>query len=130
MNLFNLQGELLKSFQTKYGNNPRDIAVTSSGDLVYTAHGERTVNIVNNQQIQEVIRVKGWKALCVCSTSSDDLLVTMISDDEKESKRISTEKQSIQFDDNGKPLFYRVTVNTSVRKGTWISVWLTIQAKQ
>ncbi|XP_062566172.1 uncharacterized protein LOC134228534 [Saccostrea cucullata] len=59
INLYNLQGKLLKSIQTKSGHEPRDIAVTRSGDLVYTDHGARTVNIVKNEQIQEVIRLQG-----------------------------------------------------------------------
>ncbi|XP_052711913.1 E3 ubiquitin-protein ligase TRIM71-like [Crassostrea angulata] len=109
MSLYNLQGELVKSVQTKSGNNPRDIAVTRSGDLVYTDGSDRTVNIVKNTQIQTVIRLRGSRPRAVCSTSSGDLLVVMFSDDEKQIKVVcysgSTEKQSIQYDDKGQPLY-------------------------
>lgn len=109
MRLYNLQGELLKSIQTKSGNMPIDIAVTGSGELVYTDFDDKTVYILKNELKRTWVRLSVWTPLYVCNTSADDLLVIMITDDNKEAKVVrysgSIEKQTIQFYENGQPLY-------------------------
>uniref|UniRef100_K1R063 Tripartite motif-containing protein 3 n=1 Tax=Magallana gigas TaxID=29159 RepID=K1R063_MAGGI len=109
MSLYNLKRELVKSVQTKSGNKPTDIAVTQNGELVYTDYLDKSVNIVRNTLIETIISIRGWKPLHVCCSFSGDLLVVMITDDKKQAKVVrysgSTEKQSIQFNDKGQPLY-------------------------
>ncbi|XP_052692048.1 uncharacterized protein LOC128170134 [Crassostrea angulata] len=109
MILYNLQGELVKSIQTKSGNTPWDIDVRRSEDLVYTDYSNRTVNIVKNTKIKELIKLQGWIPFKICSTSSGDLLIVIVSNEDKQTKVVryygSTEKQSIQYDDKGNPFF-------------------------
>ena len=86
MKLYNLQGELLKSVQTKSGGKPWDIAVTQSGGLVYTDWGDRSISLVNGTEIRTLTRLRGWAPLNLCSTTSGDLLVIIESLD-KDNKR-------------------------------------------
>ncbi|XP_062569512.1 uncharacterized protein LOC134231563 [Saccostrea cucullata] len=102
MKLYSInQGSLLKSITTKSRNIPDDIAVTKNGDLVYTDYSDRTVNIVKNEKIEEVIRLQNWLPLGVCSTFCGDLLIIMDSYDNKPTKNqqfnpvgITTDSQS------------------------------------
>ncbi|XP_061168984.1 uncharacterized protein LOC133178256 [Saccostrea echinata] len=51
----------------------------------------KTVNIVENEKIEKVIRLQNWRPSGVCSTSSGDLQVIM--------------KQTIEFEDKAEPLY-------------------------
>lgn len=109
MKLYNLQGKLLKSIQTKSSVNVSSgIAVTKSGYLVYTNDVNKTVNVFNYKQMVEVIRLVGWTPRNVCVSSSDSLLVIMNSDDYQ--TRVvryygSKEGQIIQLNQQGSPLY-------------------------
>ena len=107
MRLYNLQGILLKSVQTKSEKMPTDI--DARRDLFYTDRNDKSINIVKNNQIQPLIKLHGWIPSHLCTSSFGDLLVTMVSDDMLQAKLVrysgSTEKQSIQYDDQGRALF-------------------------
>ena len=106
---FNTQGVQQKTIKTKSGIRPSDIAVYSDGALVYSDGTKGTMYKVKNDQTEEIIRLQGLRPANLCVTSSDDLLVTMLTDDKTPSKVVrysgSTVKQTIQFDDDGQPLY-------------------------
>lgn len=110
MALYNLDGKLLKSVKTRSGNDAWDITTTKKGYLVYSDPGSKTINRMRKKHVKELIRLRGWTPCCVCSTSLDGLLVTMIREDRKQSKVVHytdscEEKQTIQFDDRGSALY-------------------------
>uniref|UniRef100_K1RWL2 Tripartite motif-containing protein 2 n=1 Tax=Magallana gigas TaxID=29159 RepID=K1RWL2_MAGGI len=109
LRLYNIHSKLVKSIQTKSGNIPRDIAVTQSGELIYTDPIDRTLNIKTFINTRTLINLRKWKPLFVCITSYGDFLVVMITDDNKQTKVVRhsgyTEKQTIQYNDKGQPLY-------------------------
>ena len=109
MILYNLKGELVKAIETKSGNGPADIAVTRGKELVYTDFKDRSINLVSSTGTYPFIRLRGWRPRGICSTSSDGLLVIMVSDDKKQTKVVrysgSAERQTIQRDEQGRPLY-------------------------
>ncbi|XP_052672729.1 uncharacterized protein LOC128155181 [Crassostrea angulata] len=106
---FNIKGSLLQTIKIKSEERPNAIAVNSDGDILCCDGTEGTVNLVKNGQTEELITLTEWTPNQLCATSIGDLLVIMYSDDETQSKVVrysgSTEKQTIQFDDEGKPLY-------------------------
>lgn len=101
MRLYNHQGHIVKSIQTRSGNIPKDTAVTRSGDLVYTDPKHFTVSIVKNTQIHDLIRLRNRKPLYVCCSSLGDFLVVIQDLTYKKLKVMrysgSTEEQDTQF---------------------------------
>lgn len=70
--LYNIQGELMESFQIE--RLPKGIAVTSSGELVYT---DDTLNIMNKTYLNSDVGLKLADCIhcSVCNTFYGDLLV-------------------------------------------------------
>lgn len=109
MRLYNHQGHIVKSIQTRSGNIPKDTAVTRSGDLVYTDPKHFTVSIVKNTQIHDLIRLRNRKPLYVCCSSLGDFLVVIqdLTDNKSKVMRYSgsTEEQDTQFNAKGECLY-------------------------
>ncbi|XP_065942844.1 E3 ubiquitin-protein ligase TRIM71-like [Magallana gigas] len=126
MKLYSIEQDLkLKSIKTLSGCTTASITVTPNGDFVFADYEDESVNIVKNKKIEAVIRLQGWRPRGVCGTSSGDLLVTMVSEDKEQSKVMrysgSTEKQSIQYDVDGQPL-YQCAVYITVNRNQDICV--------
>lgn len=109
MRLYNRYGKVVKSCQTKSGNKPWDIAVTRTGDLLYSDDRNRTVNVVKNSQIQEMIRFRSWRPLSLWGTSWGDPLIIIDNEVYKQTKIVryidSKETHAIQFNEKGRPLY-------------------------
>ena len=56
MRLYNFNGELVKSIQTKSGNMPEDITVSKSRNLVFIDTTDKTLNIRKNKTTRHVIK--------------------------------------------------------------------------
>nr|XP_022290716.1 probable E3 ubiquitin-protein ligase MID2 isoform X1 [Crassostrea virginica] len=107
--LYNVQGELLASFQTKSGNTPWDLTVTQNGDVVYSDSKDKSINIWNKIEAKELYKLQNWIPHGVCSSINGDILVIMNSEECSETKvvRYSNFKavQTIQWDNVGQPLY-------------------------
>lgn len=65
--LYNLEGEKLRSTQNMFGFIPRHIAVDYQGDLLYAVERNRCVNIVDRKNRYIVFREHGWIPLSISS---------------------------------------------------------------
>lgn len=63
MRLFNIDGTLVNSIGTKSGNRSQNIVVTNIGDIVYVDFPDRTVNMVMETQVDDIIRLNEWMPL-------------------------------------------------------------------
>ncbi|XP_011423676.3 tripartite motif-containing protein 2 [Magallana gigas] len=104
---FNVKISLLETMKPKSDKIPNDIAVDRNAYLLYCDGSSGKVYQVKNGQPEEMVILQGWTPIKLCVTSTGDLLVTMFSIDRSKVVRYSgsTEKQTIQFDDEGNPLY-------------------------
>ncbi|XP_061192327.1 E3 ubiquitin-protein ligase TRIM71-like [Saccostrea echinata] len=112
MKLFNCHGKILRSIDPPkelFGLDFIDMDVTKTGELVCTACEASSVYLVKNEKLEKLIQLQNWKPHSVCCSSSGDLLVIMESKENSQTKVVrysgSTEKQTIQFDDEDNLLF-------------------------
>lgn len=120
LKLFSIkQNSQLKSIKILSENTPASITVTPTGDFVFAEYKDESVSIVKNEKTEIVIRLHGWKPNGICCTPSGDFLITMVSDNREQSKVTrysgSTEKQSIQYDVKGQPIYLSAVYITENR---------------
>lgn len=102
-----MQRSLCTRIPSQSGQIPRDITVNNMGELLYVS--QDTLYRIRNGETENVNTLFEWNLKNLCRTQTGDVLVSMYSDDETQSKVVryngSTEKQTIQFDDDGEPLY-------------------------
>ncbi|XP_056001413.1 E3 ubiquitin-protein ligase TRIM71-like [Ostrea edulis] len=91
---------------------PNDITVTRQGELVYSDVPNSTVNIVRHGRTETLITTpQGWHPDRLCCTKSGDILVSMFTTDDSQYKIVRyqghTEKQEIERDEDGEPIYKR-----------------------
>ena len=119
---YNLRGEKQAEEVTSSRQKPYDIMVLQ-GKLVYTDPNSKSIYIIERGALESNRRraftkislsLEGWIPQGVCSTRSGGLLVIMKTEDNRETKvlcytcignREMKERQSIQWDAQGQPLF-------------------------
>jgi hypothetical protein len=105
----NTEGTVIEEIITKSGKSPNDLTVNMKGYLMYVDCKDRSINIHKNSEIECLNVPQGWTPQAICSTSTDDLLVTMVSNDYEQNKVVrysgSTITQEIQNSETGEPLF-------------------------
>ncbi|XP_062579924.1 uncharacterized protein LOC134241932 [Saccostrea cucullata] len=84
-----IHGSLKEKITTEGQSNPADISVTRQGELIYSDHHNhnRKVNIVRQGRIETLITLpQGWHPDGLCCTKSGDLLVSMTTSDDSQTK--------------------------------------------
>lgn len=89
---------------------PTDIAMTTTGDLIYGIKLENTIFILKQEKAEVLINLNDWKLLSFCITAFGEILVCQV-DKKRYRCRVvrfnqdSEERQIIQFDHQGKSLY-------------------------
>ncbi|XP_048743648.2 E3 ubiquitin-protein ligase TRIM71-like [Ostrea edulis] len=107
-----IHGSVRDTVTTTCPDWPGDITVTRQGELVYSDAHKRTVNIVRHGRTETLITTpRGWHPEQLCCTKSGDILVSMCTTDTSQYKIIRyqghTEKQEIERDEDGEPIYKR-----------------------
>lgn len=109
MKCCSIDGKYMRTIRTKSEGIPNDIFVTRAETLVYCDNSVNTLNKIKDGKIEEIIKIQGWRPINLCVTSTDDFLVSMYNEDKTQSMVVrysgSEEKQTIQLNDEGKPLY-------------------------
>lgn len=100
----------LKLKHVNVNKGPTDIAVTTTGDLIYGIKLENNIFILKQDKAEELINLHDWKLLSLCITAFGELLVCM-TDERKYTCRVvrfnqdPEIRQIIQYDHRGESLY-------------------------
>ncbi|XP_062581656.1 uncharacterized protein LOC134243428 [Saccostrea cucullata] len=105
-----IRGSIKEKIATKCKPSPNEISVTRKGELIYSDHDSRTVNIVRQGKIETLITLpRGWHPDGLCCTRSGDILVSMYTTDKSHYKIVrfqgQTAIQEIDKDARGQNIF-------------------------
>ncbi|XP_048741223.2 tripartite motif-containing protein 2-like isoform X2 [Ostrea edulis] len=105
-----INGSIQNTVTTTCKTWPNAITVTTQGELVYSDHPNRTVNIVRHGRTETLITTpQGWHPGRLCCAKSGDILVTMYDTGKGKNKIVRyqghTVKQEIDRDEDGKPIY-------------------------
>ncbi|XP_061196332.1 uncharacterized protein LOC133204594 [Saccostrea echinata] len=105
---FNILGTVQETVTATCWDHPSDISISKEGHLLYTNKVNKIVNDVQ-QTKPKITAPQGWVLLGLCFTQSDDLLISLQTNDKERYKIVRYEgqsiKQEIEKDDQGHPLY-------------------------
>jgi sugar lactone lactonase YvrE len=105
-----IHGSVRDTVTTTCYIRPFGITVTKHGELVYSDHYNRAVNIVKQGKTEKLITTPwGWHPGTLCCTKSGDIIIYMFTTGFSRNKIVLYQgdivKQEIDRDENGSPIF-------------------------
>ncbi|XP_061167505.1 uncharacterized protein LOC133176399 [Saccostrea echinata] len=95
--------------ETLSGNSPDDFSITDLGEIIYADWQERRIFHLQNDQVDTMINLGGWKPWALCCSDTGDILVAMRSDDARRARVVGyqgfTKTREYCLDSKGRRLY-------------------------